>query len=165
MDQKFIIQQDDVAKFKITITHSDFDQQENDFWVVLNYGMLCGKLTIPKSEMYCDEDGDWYFVFSSEGMTGLIKAECHYMVNDEDVESGYREELDYQYIGFVTANPCPQFQCEACCEPSDEHVVYDRVWRSDVKTLYLNVRTSEGENVLTSEGEQVRVRKTQAEIF
>lgn len=161
MDKDFIIQQGDTAKYHLTITHEDFSMKENDFFVILWYGMFGQFTKIDKSEMYCDEDGDWFMLFNSALAVGQVKAECHFFVPDSDDKTGIREEVDYQYIGFVTNNPCPQFACECKCGEGDGNVKYERVYGNDVKTLYLNVRTSDGEYVYTSDGEQLRVRKEQ----
>lgn len=164
MDKSFLIEKGDTPKYKITITHVDFDMVRDDFNVVLTYGMTGKSVTIQKSGMYFDEDNNCFFMFSSADMTGLIKVACHYFVPDSDESIGYREEVEYQYLGFSTDDPCPSFACDVCQSTEEAHVVYERVWRNDVNTLYLNVRTSEGEPVLTSEGEQVRVHKTEEEL-
>ena len=161
MDKDFIIQQGDTAKYHLTITHEDFSMKDNDFFVILWYGMFGQFTRIDKSEMYCDEDGDWFMLFNSSKAVGQVKAECHFFVPDSDDKTGIREEVDYQYIGFVTNNPCPQFACECKCGEEEGNVKYERVYGNDVKTLYLNVRTSDGEYVYTSNGEQLRVRKEQ----
>lgn len=161
MDKDFIIQRGDTAKYHLTITHDDFSMKDNDFFVLLWYGMFEQYTKIEKSDMYCDEEGDWFMLFPSAPALGKVKAECHYFVPDSDEKTGIREEVDYQYIGFVTSNPCPKFECNCVCDDQDRSVKYERVYDNDVKTLYLNVRTADGEPVYTSEGEQVRVRKEQ----
>lgn len=169
MDAKYIIQEGDVAKYQVKIEHEDFDMARDDFQFTIQAGMLGQEVTITKSQMPCDEDGNWFLVFDSTGMMGKVTAVCQYWVPDSDMQYGEREEIDRQYIGFVTESPCPQFACECEC-PSyeDSHVTYERVYRSDVHTLYLNVRTTEenGEhmNVLDSEGRQLRVRKLDEDI-
>ena len=164
MDAKFIIQTGDTAKYHLTITHEDFSMKDNDFFVLLWYGLMGQFTKIQKSDMYCDEDGDWFMLFDSAPAVGRVTAECHYFVPDSDAKTGIREEVDYQYIGFVTSNPCPQFACKCNQGEQDGHVKYERVFGNDVRTLYLNVRTAEGEPVRTAEGEQVRVRKTEDQI-
>lgn len=165
MDKKFIIQKGDTPKYQITITHPDFDMVRDNFYLILAFGMSDKSLTIQKSEMFFDEDNSCFFMFSSANMTGLVTAACHYFVPDSDMTDGYREEVDYQYIGFSTDDPCPSLACDTCSQQEDAHVSYDRVWRNDVNTLYLNVRTADGEAVMTSEGEQVRVHKTEDELY
>lgn len=170
MDAKYIIPEGDVLKYKLEIKHEDFDMQTCDFEVILSYGMLGQSLTVKKSQMPCDEDKNWYLVFSTKGMVGKVLATCRYMVPDSDMPSGARDEYNRQYLCFVTANPCVHLDCccEDCPEPEDDHVTYTRVWRSDVNTLYLNLRTTEenGEHrpVMDSEGQQIRVRKEDKDI-
>lgn len=171
MDAKFIIQEGDVAKYQMLIEHEDFDMMQDEFEVTLSWGMLGESMTVSKSEMVHDEDGNWFLIFNSSGMVGKVTAECRYLVPDSDMADGVREEVDRQYIGFVTANPCPQFACECECPTHEEklHVTYTRVWRSDVNTLYLNLRTTEenGEHrpILDSEGKKLRVRKEEKDIY
>lgn len=166
MDKDFLIAQGDTAKFKLTITHADFDQQTDDFKVVLSIGLMGEQVVVEKADMPHDEDGDFYVIFKTDGMVGFIKAETKYYVPDTDIEGGLREEVDYQYLGFATANPCPKFFRNCVCETlTDDHVKWERVWRSDVGTLYLNLRTKDKEPIVTSDGKQVRVRKEDKDIY
>jgi hypothetical protein len=43
-------------------------------------------------------------------------------------------------------------------------VTYKRVWRSDTRSLYLNVRTADKQPVVDADGKQIRVRKTEEEL-
>lgn len=165
MDASKIIQRGDTVKYQTVITHADFNMEENDFFVIITSAPTCGSLTIEKSDFVTDEDGNYFLVFPSEGMSGIVKAECHYMVTDTDISTGYREEVEYHRLGFVTDNPCPKFACECDCTETDNNVVFTRVYRSDVNTLYLNLRTSEGENILDSEGNQLRVHKAEEDLY
>lgn len=165
MDAKFIIQAGDVAKYEVKIEHADFDMARDDFEFTLLGGMLGQEVTVTKSQMPCDEDGNWFLLFDSTGMAGKVTAVCRYWVPDFDMPDGEREEVDRQYIGFVTDSPCPKFACDCDCSTEDDHVTYTRVYRGDVHTLYLNLRTSEGEQLRDSEGENLRVRKTDEELF
>lgn len=165
-----IIQQGDVAKYQVEIKHEDFDMMHDDFEVTLEWGLLGKYVTIKKSEMPCDEDGHWFMLFDSSDAIGRVMATCHYWVPDSDMSDGVREEVDRQYIVFVTNIPCPKLACNLSCKTHEDvpHVTYTRVWRSDVNTLYLNVRTTEenGEHrpVVDSEGQQIRVRKEDKDI-
>lgn len=40
IDKKRIVSRGDVVKFKIEITHADYDQQAGNFFVVLTWGMF-----------------------------------------------------------------------------------------------------------------------------
>jgi hypothetical protein len=158
LDRKYLVSQGDVAKFQIEITHADFDQQTDDFKVVLSWGMVRQSMTIEHKDIKHDEDGNFFIVFDSTDMLGLVKAACHYYIPDSDVKGGTREEINYQWLCFVTVDPTPKFCCKF--EPGgDGHVVYTRVYAGDVNTAYLNLRDSNKENLLDSEGNQLRVHK------
>lgn len=167
MDKKFLIQQEAIAKYRITITCKDFDQTENDFYVLLVFGATDETIMITKSEMMANEENRYYFSFKTDGITGMICAECHYFIPDSDYESGIREAVDYQFIGFVTNDPCPKFpkKCECMCNiPEDNPVQYKRMYSSDLHTVYLKVRTCDKQPVRTVNSEQVRVHKSEEDI-
>ena len=151
MDKKWLVSQGDVAKFQIEITHADFDQQTDDFKVVLSWGMMRQSMTIEHKDIKHDEDGNFFIVFDSSEMLGLVKAACIYRVADSDMEIGYREEINYQWLCFVTANPTAKF----CCKfeaGGDGHVIYTRVYAADTNTSYLNLRDSDKKNLMDSKG-------------
>ena len=163
IDKKRIVSRGDVAKFKIEITHADYDQQVGNFFVVLTWGMFDLSMTIEHKDIKHDEDGNFFIVFDSSKMIGWVKAACHYDVPDSDVEGGIREEVNYQWLCFVSAEPNPIL----CGDPGtggDCHVVYTRVYGSDVNTAYLNLRDSNKQNLLDSEGKQLRVHKTDEDM-
>ena len=157
-DMSRIVSRGDVAKFKIEITHKDFDQQTDNFYVVLTWGMMRQSMTIEHKDIKHDEDGNFFIVFDSSEMLGWVKVACHYDVPDSDVESGTREEINYQWLCFVTAEPTPQL-CGDKEPGGDGHVVYTRVYAGDVNTAYLNLRDSDKKNLMDSEGKQLRVHK------
>lgn len=162
IDSKYIVSRGDMAKYRIGITHTDFDQQRDDYRVVLTWGMFGESKTISKADMAVDEDNNAYMMFDSSGMLGWVKASCHYDVEDSDADSGYREEVDYQWLCFVSADPVVRLYCEF--EPGgDGHVTYTRVYGGDVNTAYLNLRDSSQQNLLDSEGNQLRVHKTESD--
>ena len=99
------------------------------------------------------------------GMLGRVRAECHYTVPDSDYEEGTREEIDIQFLAFVTDTPCPHIPCCGQCAEADGHVTYKRVWRSDTRSLYLNVRTADKQPVMDADGKQIRVRKEEKDIY
>lgn len=163
MDKKWLVSQGDVAKYQIEITHADFDQQTDEFKVVLSWGMVRQSMTIEHKDIKHDEDGNFFMMFDSSEMLGLVKATCIYRVPDSDMEIGYREEINYQWLCFVTAEPTAKF----CCEfeaGGDGHVVYTRVYAGDVNTAYLNLRDSEKKNLLDINGNQLRVHKTEDDM-
>jgi hypothetical protein len=164
MDKKWLVNRGDIAKFQIGITHADFDQQADDFKVVLSWGMVKQTMTIDHKDIIHDEDGNFFIVFDSSDMLGLVKAACCYYIPDSDVEGGTREEINYQWLCFVTDDPTPMF----CCDfeaGGDGHVVYTRVYAGDVNTAYLNLRDSEKKNLLDSNGKQLRVHRADEDYY
>ena len=164
MDKDKIVYKGETAKFKVTISHADFDQGRDNYSISLLYGMRGDFVTIPKSRMIVDEDGDAYMIFDSTDMLGQVKAVCTYKVPDTDMASGYRKEVDIQWLCFVSEAACPRFACDCKCG-GDGHVTYERVYRGDTNTLYLNLRTSEQEPILDSDGKQLRVHKSDDDLI
>lgn len=165
MEKERIIYQGDTAKYKVEIHHDDFDQQTDSFRVVVVAGIPSVSVTIDREEMLHDEDGNFYMIVPTAGMIGPLKAYCHYMVTDSDMGSGQREEIDIQWLGFVTDAPCPRFGCHFACGETDGHVIYTRIWRNDARTMYLNLRTADKEPIVDSEGRQLRVRKEEKDLY
>ena len=164
MDIDRIVYKGETAKFKVTISHADFDQLRDNYIVELQWGMTPHSVKIPKSKMIVDEDNDAYMIFESTSMLGQVKAICRYDVPDTDMASGYRKEVDIQWLCFVSEAACPRFACDCKCG-GDGHVTYERVYRGDTNTLYLNLRTSEQEPILDSDGKQLRVHKSDDDLI
>ena len=164
MEADKIIQQGDTAKFQVIIRHEDFDQQTDPFRVVVHGGIPDTPVTIDRADMLHDEDGNFFMLVPTAGLVGPLKAYCHYSVPDSDLGSGMREEIDIQWLAFVTDTPCPRLSCCQACDESDGHVTYKRVWRNDTRTLYLNLRTADKQPVVDADGRQIRVRKTEEEL-
>lgn len=160
MDKDRIIQQGDTAKFQVTIQHEDFDQQTDPFRVVVHGGIPDTPVTINREDMLHDEDGNFYLVFPSSGMQGQLLAECHYGVHDEDVEGNVRDDVDRQWLAFVTDSPCPHFagRCD-CFGSRDGHVEYERTDDSDVASIYMTLVTSDGQTVTDANGAILKVRR------
>lgn len=165
MDKDRIIQQGDTAKFQVIIRHEDFDQQTDPFRVVVHGGIPDTPVTIDRADMLHDEDGNFFMLVPTAGLVGPLKAYCHYYVTDSDMGSGQREEIDIQMLAFVTDTPCPHIPCCGQCAEDDAHVTYKRVWRSDTRSLYLNVRTADKQPVVDADGKQIRVRKEEKDIY
>ena len=155
----FIVQRGDLAKWMLTIEHEDFDQQRDDFYVIVHWGMKHQTVRVNKGEMTSDEEGNWFMFLETNDMLGRLKAETHYFVPDTDCSTGIREEVDWQYIGTVSDEPHPQLCSRHVCTGGSGHVEWKRTWRGDVNTLYLNLRTKDQEPILDGEGKQLRVRK------
>ena len=160
MDKDRIIQQGDTAKFQVIIRHEDFDQQTDPFRVVVHNGIPDAPLTIDRADMLHDEDGNFFILVPTAGMVGPLKVECHYTVPDSDMGSGVREEVDIQFLAFVTDHPCPRLaSCCGCAAEQDAHVRYTRIWRNDANSLYATLLTSDGEPIVTTDAQKVKVRK------
>lgn len=163
-DEKFVIPRGELAKYQITITRQDFSQRDDDFCVHVSWGMFGQYIEISKSKMIHDEEGRWFMVFDTSEMSGPVKAACVYKVTDSDMEVGARDVVDYQWLCFVTEGPTAKF----CCKfetGGDGHVVYTRVYASDVNTAYLNLRDSNKANLLDSNGKQLRVHRADEDYY
>ena len=165
MDKDRIIPQGDTAKFQVIIRHDDFDQQTDPFRVVVHGGIPDTPVTIDRDDMLHDEDGNFFMIVPTAGLVGPLIAYCHYCVTDSDMGSGQREVINIQMLAFVTDDPCPNISCCGQCAEDDEHVTYKRVWRSDTRSLYLNVRTADQQPVVDADGKQIRVRKEEKDIY
>lgn len=161
MDKDRIIQQGDTAKFQVIIQHEDFDQQTDPFRVVVHGGIPDTPVTIDREDMLHDEDGNFFMLMPTAGLVGPLKAECHYTVSDSDFpETGTRNEVDIQFLAFVTDSPCPHIPCCGQCTGAYAHVQYKRVYGGDVNTAWLNLRTSDKQPIVDSDGRQLRVHKS-----
>lgn len=160
MNNDRIIQQGDIAKFKIVIQHEDFDQERDDYRVELQFGMLGGMVTVAKDGMVHDEEGNTFLMFDTSAMTGWVKAYCIYYVPDTDFPSGIRREIDIQYLCFVANSDNARLCCGDKQIVTVGHVVYERVYRGDVNTLFLNLRDCDQEQLVDADGKHLRVRKT-----
>ena len=157
-EKAMLVSRGDTVKYKVEITHADFNQANDNYRVELSWGVIRHTMTIEKSDMVVDEDGNAFLIFDTDCMLGWVKASCYYDVEDSDAPDGYRTEVNYQWLCFVSSEPTVKFGCDV--EPGgDGHVVYTRVYGGDVNTAYLNLRDSEQQNLMDSEGNQLRVHK------
>lgn len=163
INKERIVTKGDIAKYWLNIKHADFLQAEDDYQVVLVWGLLGQRIVIEKKDMVTDEEGHIYLLFDSSDMIGWVKAMCIYEVNDSDVEGGIRKEVNDQWLCFVTANPTPNI-CDRKAG-GDGHVEYTRVYGSDIHTAWLNLRDSNKQPLLDSDGEQLRVRRAESDVF
>lgn len=133
MDSTRIIQQGEIAKFKIEI--ADFDMSGGDFKVELIYGYHRTVVEIDKDQMFADDDNNWYFCFDTDDMVGRVTARCTWYLSDTDTSTEIRPKVDEQFICFVVSNPCPKFiTCPACTTSSS--VTYTRTEESSVAEYY-----------------------------
>ena len=163
INKERIVTKGDIAKFWLNIKHSDFLQAEDDYKVDLSWGFFGQHVTIEKKDMVTDEEGHIYLVFDSSDMAGWVKAKCTYDVSDSDIDGGIRREVNDQWLCFVTANPTPNI-CDRKAG-GDGHVEYTRVYGSDIHTSWLNLRDSNKQPLLDSDGEQLRVHRTESDVF
>jgi hypothetical protein len=163
IDKTRIVTKGDIAKYWVNITHADFVQTDDDYQVVLSWGFYGHNRTIEKKDMLTDEEGHIYMIFYSSEMSGWVKATCTYEVNDSDVEGDTRREVNDQWLCFVTSNPTPNLYDTP--SGGDGHVVYTRVYGSDVHTAWLNLRDSSHQPLRDSEGRQLRVHRSESEVF
>jgi hypothetical protein len=159
-DEKFGIFKGELAKYQLTITREDFDVQTCDFSIRLSWGMFGQYIEIPKSEMYRDEEWHMFFVFDTSDMMGPIKATTTYYVADTDLADNVRECTDMQVIGFVVDSERQQMmrRCKKC--KKSVFVEFDRIYRSDANTLFLNLMTVDGKYVTSVDENHFKVRKT-----
>lgn len=132
-----IIQKGEEVKYQITIDKEGFDMYLNNFKVVLYWGNPRLRLSIDKAEMFMDDDGYWYFTFSTEYMDGNVEVNCIVDIPDNNYPDGIRTEVDKRVLCYVTTEPCPcglpiEIKCE---DPSVQYIRVDKEISSDYYTL------------------------------
>lgn len=107
-----IIQQGDQGKFQIVIDHDDFDQDTDNFFVTLKWGLMGESLTIQKADML-HQDERWLILFDTSDIAGNVTAECHYFI-------GVTEVVDSQIICRVSTSEYDWLcSCLYSCNPDD----------------------------------------------
>ena len=155
---KNIIQQGEMAKYQVIIEHEDFSMTENDFRLILTWGMRGDSLTISKADMLENDNGQFYFTFNTKDMVGKVQVECQYDVPDDDYEDGYRTEVERQPLCFV--NTSAKLPCGCDCGLYDgNHVTYVRQTRGGLKTLYVILRDFSGNILRDMNGSILRALK------
>ena len=151
MDEKFIIQQGERAKYFVKSNKWNFNFEENSYYLEILYGMFGQKITIQKSDFqYLDDK--WVFSFQTTGMVGPVKARLVMELFDPDCPDDTREEVDEQYIAFVVNTPCPRLlRCPACCV-KDREIIYERTEASDIAERYARLADKNGNRFRTSDG-------------
>lgn len=158
-DDKFHIVPGELVKYQLKIKREDFDPQTNDFQATIYWGLFGQSLTITREQTYHDEEWNLFVLFDTSGMVGTLKAVTEYLVSDTDADDGFRVCTDSQNIGIVSESPCC-LKPRKCKKGTDERFVqWERIYRSDARTLYLNLRTSEGEYLKDINDQQLKVRK------
>ena len=150
MDKKNIIMQGERAKYFITSKKSNFNFDENSFYLEIIYGMQGKKITLQKSD-FLYLDGRWVFSFPTDDMIGPVKARLVMEIFDPDCPEDVRQEVDEQYIAFVVTTPCPQFlRCPAC--DGEHDIVYERTEQSDIAERYARLADKNGNRFRNSDG-------------
>lgn len=155
---KNIIQQGEMAKYQVIIEHEDFSMTENDFRLILTWGMRGESLTISKADMLENDNGQFYFTFATKDMVGMVQVECQYDVPDDDYENGYRTEVERQPLCFVNASAKLPSGCD-CGLYDGTHVTYVRQTRGGLKTLYVILRDFSGNILRDMNGSILRALK------
>lgn len=163
MDSNMIIQQGELAKYLIASQRADLVLNDVDFYIVLEYGMMGKKLTIAKSELQQDADGNWVMMFDTSEMVGKVTARLFANMTDGDTESGTRCEVDCQMIAFVVSTPCPRFFACPSCESAEHDVTYTRTEESSIVSLYYRLCDFYHHPLVTSDGMYLCVLKTAVE--
>lgn len=150
MDSTMIIQQGELAKYKVTFAREDFDPEQRDFYIELKYGMLGQSITIDKSDCQMISSNIWLFSFDTSEIVGKVIARMVMSFNDGDVSNNSRKEVDEQMIAFVVSTPCPRFfTCPACTGTHD--VTYVRTEESGILTNYEQLKDVYGRAIKTSD--------------
>ena len=159
INSRNIIQQGQEAKYRIMIDREGFSQHENDFEVCLQWGMKGQELTIPKSEMMENERNEFFFVFPTKDMVGVVTARCTYYVPDLDYADGTREEVEQQPLCFVnTGVALPRMMGDGGIYDG-QHVSYERQSQSNIKSIYETLRDVTGAILRDANGLLMRALK------
>jgi len=151
MDEKFIIQQGERAKFFVKSMKNNFNFEENSYYLEILYGLQGKKIVIPKSEFQY-LNNRWVFSFPTTDIVGKVTARLVMELFDPDCPDDLREEVDEQFIAFVVSNPCPKFfRCPKCCK-QDRDIVYERTEASDIAERYAILADKDGVRFETTDG-------------
>lgn len=159
INSRNIIQQGQEAKYRIVIDREGFSQHENDFEVCLQWGMKGQELTIPKSEMMENERNEFFFVFPTKDMVGVVTARCTYYVPDLDYADGTREEVEQQPLCFVNTGVTLPHMLGDGGIYDGSHVSYERQSQSNIKSIYETLRDVTGAILRDANGLLMRALK------
>ena len=140
MDKSRIIQRGTKAKFQVFVGYEGFSMVDDDFAIVLEWGMRGQTLSIPKADMITNDGGEYFIAFDTTDMVGKVKARCTSQVPDESV-GGTRQEVDEQWLCFIQSDPCVLPSCGCSCSDDDDHqVLYERITTSDMTSQFSVLR-------------------------
>ena len=135
---------------KCFVDIKDVAMEDIDFTLELIYGMRRTVMTIEKSQMKQDTQGNWFFIFETDDMVGLLKARLTWILNDTDCPDGERTKVNEQPLCFVTATACTKlFSCP--CQAEDQPVTYTFTDESDIASDYVRLCDCYGHPIATSD--------------
>lgn len=135
---------------KCYVAIKDVAMEDIDFTLELIYGMRRRVMTIEKSQMKQDTTGNWFFIFETDAMIGLVTARLTWILNDTDCPDGERTKVNEQPLCFVTATACTKlFACP--CAKSDSVVTYTFTDDSDIASEYVRLCDCYGHPIATSD--------------
>lgn len=155
---KNIIQQGETAKYQVIIEHPGFSMTEDDFEIVLSWGMRGDSLRIPKSEMLQNEGGETFFTFPTKNMVGRVEATCRYWVSDTDMTDDAAEMTERSPLCWVIADAKLPTGTDPGLYKGD-HVQYVRKSGVGLKSLYEVLRDVTGAILRDANGLILRALK------
>lgn len=152
MNTKNIIPQGTLAKYLMTFDEKGlFNPATMDFRLELTWGYRHTTKMIQKADMMETSDG-YLFDLNTNCIVGKVLAKCVMIFHDTDVEGSERQEVDEQWLCFVTTNPCPNVICCPKCD-CKHPVSYERVDESNIGDRYVRLVDVYDRPLLTSDDE------------
>lgn len=146
-------------KFKITASIPNFDIAEHGCSVEIVNRRGRVQKTIPKSAMFSDEQGNWYFNIENV-RSGPIFVRFNAEIPDKDYNKQVRIVTDYQLLCWVGVSPygCPNGSSSSSSSSDTHNVTYTQVWTVNLDgDTYL---TDEQGNLILVNGQRVRFTNT-----
>lgn len=135
---------------KCLIAIKDVALEDINFTLELVYSYRRTVITIPKADMQQTSMGDWFFMFSTTGIIGLVTARLTYELKDTDCTDGERTKVDEQPLCFVADTACTTlFSCP--CAKADSEVTYTFTNDSDIASEYLRLCDCDGHPFATDD--------------
>ncbi len=124
--------------------------EDIDFKVELIYGYRRTTIEIEKSQMKQDTTGNWFFIFETDAMIGLVTARLTWILNDTDCPDGERTKVNEQPLCFITVTACTKlFACP--CQAQNQPVIYTFTDDSDIASEYVRLCDCDGHPLATSD--------------
>lgn len=148
MEEIKIVRRGTEAKCYLAI--KDVAMEDIDFKVELIYGYRRTTIEIEKSQMLHDTNYNWFFIFDTDTMIGLVTARCTWYLNDMDCPDGERTKVDEQPLCFLADATCTKlFSCP--CAATDSPVTYTFTDESDIASEYVRLCDCDGHPLATSD--------------